>query len=114
MRWWLLLLLFVASPAHSVFWFQFTPCGFKAFEESPEHEPLYAPAPNLPILLWRIPPAAIIQIVGIKPKDGQIECSWLAINGDQWLVVGTPEQIYNALAYDRVTDYGNIKGIRPE
>ena len=116
MKWLFLLLMFVAFPAHSVFWFQFVPCGFKAtFEDNVNGmEPLYTPAPNLPVMLWRIPPTAVIQIVGVKRVRGEVECSWLSINGDQWLVVGTPEQIYNTLAYDRVTNYRNIKSIRGE
>ena len=105
MRWLFCILLLIPLSAQAV-WYQFRPCGFTAgIDEKGEIEPVYAYAPNLTILFWRIPMTAVIQVVGIPPTRDGIECSWLAVNGDQWLVVGSPEQIYDTLLGRRRAEF---------
>ena len=93
---WMALLLAIALPAKAD-WYQFTPCGFATdlTGKDPEFSPKYRPAPGLTTIYWWIPLGATIQIIEIKAARGETHCSYVSVNNNQWLVVGTAKEIYN-------------------
>ena len=98
-------ILLLPSTANAL-WYRFQPCGFTAgIEADSVVEPEYAKAPNLTVILWYIPMTAVVQVVGVRPVRGKTVCSWLSVNNDQWLVVGSPDEIYKMLVDRRVKSF---------
>ena len=101
---WIALLLAIALPVRAD-WFQFRPCGFGHDIESPPGDmilaPEYVPAPSLQTVFWWIPRNSVIRIVELRARPGEKKCSWLAVHGDEWLVMGTAEELYEYIVTKR-------------
>lgn len=112
---WLGILLGIVSPAAEADWYKFRPCGVEVVPEAtleggwgiplPDTGWKQAPAPNLTQIYWWIPPSAVVLVVEIRGKDGELSgCSYVAVNGDQWLVVGSAREIYDKFIKHRIRD----------
>ena len=102
---WIILLLAVALPAQAD-WFQFRPCGFghdiETVPLAKDIAPEYIPSPNLLTILWWAPRTSVVRIVELQAQPGKMKCSWVAINGDEYLVQGSARELYDYVVKKRL------------